>query len=241
LMNVIGCLDRPTEGSYLLNGQDVSRMKDWQLAHIRNQEIGFVFQQFNLLARTPALRQVELPMMYAGVSARERHDRARKALEVVGLGERLRHRPDELSGGEQQRVAIARALVTGPSIILADEPTGNLDSKAGQEVLRVFEQLNEQGITVVYVTHDPSIAAHSQRTIQILDGQIESDGPSDKSALAGESHPAAGPQAGPDPQTGGDPSAGREPQAASGPDAPGGGVLVHGLASLVRVSATVRR
>jgi putative ABC transport system ATP-binding protein len=175
LMNVLGCLDRPTDGAYLLNGQDVSRMKDRQLAHIRNREIGFVFQQFNLLARTPALRQVELPMLYAGVGARERHERAQQALETVGLGDRIRHRPDELSGGEQQRVAIARAMVTEPAIILADEPTGNLDSKAGGEVLRVFEQLNERGITIVFVTHDPEIAAHGQRTIQIRDGLIESD------------------------------------------------------------------
>jgi putative ABC transport system ATP-binding protein len=175
LMNVIGCLDRPTAGSYLLNGQDVSHMKDWQLAHIRNREIGFVFQQFNLLARTPAQRQVELPLLYAGASARERHEQARQALETVGLADRLHHRPDELSGGQQQRVAIARALVTEPSIILADEPTGNLDSASGEEVLRVFDQLNQRGITVIFVTHDPDIAAHSHRTIQIRDGLIESD------------------------------------------------------------------
>jgi putative ABC transport system ATP-binding protein len=175
LMNVIGCLDRPTGGTYLLDGQDVNRMKDRQLAHIRNREIGFVFQQFNLLARTPALRQVELPLLYAGVGGRERHERARQALETVGLGDRIHHRPDELSGGEQQRVAIARAVVTEPDIVLADEPTGNLDSKAGEEVLRVFEQLNERGITVIFVTHDPEIAAHGQRTIQIRDGLIEAD------------------------------------------------------------------
>jgi putative ABC transport system ATP-binding protein len=174
-MNVIGCLDRPTGGTYLLDGQDVNRMKDRQLAHIRNREIGFVFQQFNLLARTPALRQVELPLLYAGVGGRERHERARQALETVGLGDRIHHRPDELSGGEQQRVAIARAVVTEPDIVLADEPTGNLDSKAGEEVLRVFEQLNERGITVIFVTHDPEIAAHGQRTIQIRDGLIEAD------------------------------------------------------------------
>jgi putative ABC transport system ATP-binding protein len=180
LMNVIGCLDRPTDGSYSLNGKDVSHMRDRQLAHVRNKEIGFVFQQFNLLPRTPALRQVELPLLYAGVGARERHERARQALESVGLADRMRHRPDELSGGEQQRVAIARAVVTEPSIILADEPTGNLDSKAGEEVLRVFEQLNERGITVIFVTHDPEIAAHSQRTIHIRDGLIESDEQADE-------------------------------------------------------------
>jgi putative ABC transport system ATP-binding protein len=229
LMNMIGCLDRPTDGTYLLNGQDVSKMKDWQLAHIRNKEIGFVFQQFNLLPRTPAQRQVELPLMYAGVGARERHQRAQQALEVVGLAGRAHHRPDELSGGEQQRVAIARALITDPSIILADEPTGNLDSKAGEEVLRVFEQLNERGITVIYVTHDAGIAAHSQRTIQILDGLIESDGTPDKTALEGKSDPQPGPQSGDDPQ------AGRED------DVGEGGALVHSLASLVRAAAALRR
>jgi putative ABC transport system ATP-binding protein len=223
LMNVIGCLDRPTDGSYMLNGQDVSRMKDWQLAHIRNKEIGFVFQQFNLLARTSAQRQVELPLLYAGVGARERHERARRALEMVGLAERAPHRPDELSGGEQQRVAIARAVVTEPSIILADEPTGNLDSKAGEEVLRVFEQLNEQGITVIYVTHDASIAAHSQRTIQILDGLIEKDGTLERTALDGDSHPAPGPQIG------------------SRTDSQSGGEVVPGLSSLVRVLSALRR
>jgi putative ABC transport system ATP-binding protein len=223
LMNVIGCLDRPTGGSYFLNGQDVSRMKDRQLAHVRNKEIGFVFQQFNLLARTPAQRQVELPLLYAGAGARERHERAQQALAAVGLGDRIHHRPDELSGGEQQRVAIARAVVTEPSIILADEPTGNLDSKAGEEVLRVFERLNEQGITVIYVTHDANIAAHSQRTIQILDGLIESDAASDSTALGSESHPAPGPQAG------------------SERDAPRGGVLVRSPSSLVRISASMRR
>jgi putative ABC transport system ATP-binding protein len=223
LMNMIGCLDRPTDGRYLLNGQDVRHMKDWQLAHIRNKEIGFVFQQFNLLARTPAQRQVELPLMYAGVGGRERHQRARQALEAVGLGDRANHRPDEMSGGEQQRVAIARALVTDPSIILADEPTGNLDSKAGEEVLRVFEQLNEQGITVIYVTHDANIAAHSQRTIQIRDGLIESDAASDKTALDEGSHSVPGLQAG------------------SEGDVPGEGAPVRSLSSLVPVSPALRR
>ena len=175
LMNVLGCLDSPTEGSYHLHGQDVSRLSDTQLAHIRNREIGFVFQQFNLLPRTTALRQVELPLIYAGLGARERRERARAALEAVGLGDRMGHRPDELSGGQQQRVAAARALVTEPSIIMADEPTGNLDTKSGEEVLRVFQKLNEQGITVIFVTHDPEIAEYSRRTIQLRDGLIERD------------------------------------------------------------------
>lgn len=174
MMNVLGCLDAPTEGSYYLNGQDVSGLSDDQLAHIRNREIGFVFQQFNLLPRTAALRQVELPLMYAGLSGRERHGRARAALEAVGLGDRVGHKPDELSGGQQQRVAIARALVTQPSIIMADEPTGNLDTKSGEEILRVFEKLNnEQGITVIFVTHDPEIAEYGNRTIHLRDGLIE--------------------------------------------------------------------
>jgi putative ABC transport system ATP-binding protein len=183
LMNVLGCLDSPTTGDYRLHDQDVSRLSDTQLAHVRNKEIGFVFQTFNLLPRTTALRQVELPLMYAGVGARERHERARAALEAVGLGDRLRHKPDELSGGQQQRVAIARALVTRPSIIMADEPTGNLDTKSGSEVLCIFEQLNKQGITIIFVTHDPEIAAYSQRVIQIRDGLIERDLPVDSVPL----------------------------------------------------------
>jgi len=175
LMNILGCLDSPSDGVYHLHGQDVSRLRDTQLAHIRNRQIGFVFQTFNLLPRTKALRQVELPLLYAGVSPRERHERARAALEAVGLGDRLGHRPDELSGGQQQRVAIARALVTKPSIIMADEPTGNLDTRAGEEVLRIFQQLNEQGITVIFVTHDPDIASYSRRVIRLRDGLIEKD------------------------------------------------------------------
>jgi putative ABC transport system ATP-binding protein len=178
LMNVLGCLDSPSEGNYYLHDQDVSQLSDTQLAHVRNKEIGFVFQQFNLLPRTSAQRQVELPLMYAGVSARERHRRAKEALEAVGLGDRMDHRPDELSGGQQQRVAIARALVTQPSIIMADEPTGNLDTKSGEEVLDIFGQLNEQGITVIFVTHDPEIAEYSHRIIRIRDGLIERDEPS---------------------------------------------------------------
>jgi putative ABC transport system ATP-binding protein len=175
LMNVLGCLDSPTEGNYHLHGQDVRRLSDTQLAHIRNKEIGFVFQQFNLLPRTTALRQVELPLIYAGVGTRERRERARAALEAVGLGDRMGHRPDELSGGQQQRVAAARALVTEPSIIMADEPTGNLDTKSGEEVLRVFQKLNEQGITIIFVTHDPEIAEYSRRAVQLRDGLIERD------------------------------------------------------------------
>lgn len=175
LMNLLGCLDSPTEGSYRLQGQDVSHLTDRQLAHIRNREIGFVFQQFNLLPRTSALRQVELPLIYGGVGPAERRERSRAALEAVGLEERMGHRPDELSGGQQQRVAIARALVTEPSIILADEPTGNLDTKSGDEVLRIFQQLNEQGITVIFVTHDPEIAAYSRRVVHIRDGLVERD------------------------------------------------------------------
>jgi putative ABC transport system ATP-binding protein len=175
LMNLLGCLDSPTDGSYRLQGEDVGHLTDRQLAHIRNREIGFVFQQFNLLPRTSALRQVELPLIYGGVGLGERRERAQAALEAVGLEERMGHRPDELSGGQQQRVAIARALVTEPSIILADEPTGNLDTKSGDEVLGIFQQLNEQGITVIFVTHDPEIAAYSRRVIHIRDGLIEKD------------------------------------------------------------------
>jgi putative ABC transport system ATP-binding protein len=175
LMNVVGCLDSPTSGTYSLLGRDVSRLSDRQLAHVRNQELGFVFQQFNLLPRTTALRQVELPLIYSGVSLGERRQRARQALEIVGLGDRMSHRPDELSGGQQQRVAIARALVNRPSIILADEPTGNLDSRSGAEILALFEELNAQGITVIFVTHDADIAAHSRRIIHLRDGLIERD------------------------------------------------------------------
>ncbi|MGD9050043.1 MAG: ABC transporter ATP-binding protein [Anaerolineae bacterium] len=189
LMNVLGCLDSPTAGSYRLNDQNVSDLSDAQLARFRNKEIGFVFQQFNLLPRTSALRQVELPLMYAGVGARERRQRAKAALEAVGLGDRLGHRPDELSGGQQQRVAIARALVTQPSIIMADEPTGNLDSKSGNEVLCIFQQLNQQGITIIFVTHDPEIVAYSQRVITIRDGLIEKDMAIDSLALECNSTP----------------------------------------------------
>jgi putative ABC transport system ATP-binding protein len=186
LMNVLGCLDSPTGGTYRLNGQDVSHLSDNQLAQVRNREIGFVFQQFNLLARTTALHQVELPLVYAGVPARERHQRAHAALEAVGLADRAGHRPDELSGGQQQRVAIARALVTEPSIIMADEPTGNLDTQSGSDVLAIFQRLNDQGITIIFVTHDPETAAFSRRIIRIRDGLIEEDVPIHTGSLAAD-------------------------------------------------------
>jgi putative ABC transport system ATP-binding protein len=175
LMNIIGCLDQPTDGTYILDEIDVSDMDDNDLARIRNERIGFVFQQFNLLARTVALKQVALPLMYGGVSRSERMDRSRAALESVGLGDRIDHRPDELSGGQQQRVAIARALVTRPSLILADEPTGALDTQSGEEILKLFEQLNQEGITLVVVTHDPEVAARARRQITLRDGLIISD------------------------------------------------------------------
>ncbi len=175
LMNLIGCLDTPTRGDYYLNGKLVSQMSDDELARIRNKEIGFVFQTFNLLPRATALHNVELPLIYAGVPARERAERARRALERVELGDRLRHRPNELSGGQRQRVAIARALVNDPSILLADEPTGNLDSKTGQEIMAIFRRLHEAGHTIVLVTHEAEIAAHAERVIHLRDGQIEAD------------------------------------------------------------------
>jgi len=173
LMNIIGCLDLPTAGVYRLDGIDVSEMSDDQQARIRNQRIGFVFQQFNLLPRTTAIKQVALPLMYAGLSRRERMERAEAALHAVGLGDRMDHRPDELSGGQQQRVAIARALATQPSIILADEPTGALDTQSGEEILRLFHTLNQQGITVLVITHDPDIADHARRKVWIRDGLIQ--------------------------------------------------------------------
>jgi putative ABC transport system ATP-binding protein len=172
LMNILGCLDTPTSGLYQLAGQDVGRMNDGQLATIRGRRIGFIFQTFNLLPWATALENVELPLVYTGVS--DRQQRARAALEAVGLGDRIQHRPTELSGGQQQRVAIARALVNEPSIILADEPTGNLDSKTGEEVLELLEALHqERGLTLVIVTHDPRIAARTQRIVHLLDGQVE--------------------------------------------------------------------
>jgi putative ABC transport system ATP-binding protein len=175
LMNLIGCLDSPTRGSYVLRGKVVSQMGDDELAEIRNREIGFVFQTFNLLPRATALHNVELPMVYAGVSKEDRLARARRSLEMVDLGDRVHHKPNELSGGQRQRVAIARALVMGPSILLADEPTGNLDSATGEEIMRLFEKLHADGHTIILVTHERDVAEHAHRTIHIRDGRIESD------------------------------------------------------------------
>ncbi|HSE68228.1 MAG TPA: ABC transporter ATP-binding protein, partial [Gemmatimonadales bacterium] len=186
-MNLLGCLDTPNGGAYWLNGQEVSRMSDDALARVRNREIGFVFQTFNLLPRATALHNVELPLVYAGVSAGERRKRARQALERVGLGNRMGHRPNELSGGQRQRVAIARALVTEPSLLLADEPTGNLDSATGLEIIGLFEQLHRQGHTICLVTHEPTLAARCPRAIRLSDGLIVSDGPGRQVAL--ESRP----------------------------------------------------
>lgn len=175
MMNMIGCLDIPSNGRYFLDNIDVSNMDDDQQATIRNQRIGFVFQQFNLLSRTAAIKQVALPLMYGGISRTERFQRARDALISVGLGDRVDHRPDELSGGQQQRVAIARALVTQPSIILADEPTGALDSTSGEEIMSLFDDLYEQGITIIMVTHDRDVAQRAKRTIWLKDGRVVSD------------------------------------------------------------------
>jgi putative ABC transport system ATP-binding protein len=175
LMNLIGCLDTPSKGTYLLNDKEVSRMSDNELARIRNEEIGFVFQTFNLLPRATALHNVELPLVYAGVASKDRESRARTALEKVELAQRMSHRPNELSGGQRQRVAIARALVNNPSILLADEPTGNLDSKTGTEIMALFERLHKAGNTIVLVTHEPDVAAFAYRTIHIRDGKVEND------------------------------------------------------------------
>ncbi len=175
LMNIVGCLDRPSSGRYLLHGEDVSRMDRNELAEIRNRFLGFVFQTFNLLSRTSALENVELPLLYAGISTRERHQRARAALERVGLGQRLDHHPNQMSGGQQQRVAIARALVSSPKMILADEPTGNLDSRTSVEIMALFQELWRSGITLVLVTHEPDIAAYASRVLVVKDGRIISD------------------------------------------------------------------
>ncbi len=178
LMNIIGCLDTPTAGLYELNNTNVSDMNDNELAKIRNKEIGFVFQTFNLLARSDVLHNVELPLIYGGVSSSERKRMAKEALLRVGLGDRMAHKPNELSGGQRQRVAVARALVTRPSILLADEPTGNLDSKTGEEIMGLFEDLHREGNTIILVTHEADIAAHAHRVVRIHDGKIESDQPS---------------------------------------------------------------
>ncbi len=174
-MNVVGCLDRPTRGQFLLHGQDVANMNDNELADIRNKYIGFVFQQFNLLPRTSALKNVELPLIYAGT--RNRHEVAAKALERVGLGQRMHHKPNELSGGQQQRVAIARAIVTDPVVIFGDEPTGNLDSRTSEEIMALFQELNEQGKTIVLVTHEEEIAHHCKRIVRFRDGRVVNDDP----------------------------------------------------------------
>ncbi len=175
LMNLIGCLDTPTSGSYVLNGQSVDGLDDSELAHIRNQEIGFVFQTFNLLPRASALANVELPLIYARVATGERRRRAKEALDQVGLGDRVKHQPNELSGGQRQRVAVARALVNRPSILLADEPTGNLDSQTSQEMMALFDELNAAGHTIVLVTHEEEIADHARRVVRLLDGRVVVD------------------------------------------------------------------
>lgn len=172
LMNMLGCLDVPTSGKYILDGEDVSKKSDDELAYIRNNKIGFVFQGFNLIQKLTAIENVELPLIYLDVPAKERRERAKKALESVGLGERIHHNPTELSGGQQQRVAIARALITNPPIILADEPTGNLDSKAGKEVMQIFKDLHEKGNTIILITHDSDVAKQASRVVRIQDGKI---------------------------------------------------------------------
>ncbi len=183
LMNLIGCLDTPSDGSYVLNGREVAEMTDDDLASIRNQEIGFVFQTFNLLPRTSALQQVELPLVYSGVPRKERRERAKAALAAVGLADRMHHHPSELSGGQRQRVAVARALVNNPSILLADEPTGNLDSQTGAEIMALFDELNSRGNTIVLVTHEEDIAAHARRIVRLLDGKVRDDRPNERRAL----------------------------------------------------------
>jgi putative ABC transport system ATP-binding protein len=179
LMNLIGCLDTPTSGSYVLNGREVARMADDELAQIRNEEIGFVFQTFNLLPRTNALQQVELPLVYSGVPKKLRHERAIRALAAVGLADRMGHHPSEMSGGQRQRVAVARALINDPSILLADEPTGNLDSQTGAEIMALFDELNSRGNTIILVTHEEDIAAHARRIVRLRDGKVKDDRPNE--------------------------------------------------------------
>jgi len=183
LMNLVGCLDTPTSGSYILNGKEVARMTDDELAAIRNQEIGFVFQTFNLLPRTSALQQVELPLVYGGLSRKDRRERAVRALKAVGLEDRMNHTPNEMSGGQRQRVAIARALINDPSILLADEPTGNLDSQTGAEIMALFDELNSRSNTIVLVTHEEDIASHARRIVRLKDGKIWDDRPNSPGQL----------------------------------------------------------
>ena len=192
LMNIVGCLDTPTGGSYKLRGTEIRDREDDELARIRNQEIGFIFQTFHLLPRADALHNVELPLIYAGRPAVERRERAKAVLEMVGLADRMHHRPNELSGGQRQRVAIARALVNSPSIVLADEPTGNLDSRTGQEIMALLDEIHRKGNTVILVTHEEDIAAHAHRVIRLRDGRIESDRATPRTAAA----PVPGPEAG---------------------------------------------
>ena len=175
LMHIIGCLDQPTEGSFIIGGKDVSKLNDDRLAEIRNKSIGFVFQQFNLLSRTSILHNVEIPLIYAGLKTKQRREMAKRALVSVGLGDRVKHKPNEISGGEKQRAAIARALVNNPLIILADEPTGNLDTKTGEEIMKIFYKLHQQGNTVIMVTHEAEVARHARRIIHLRDGLIEKD------------------------------------------------------------------
>ena len=191
LMNVLGCLDTPTSGRYMLNGKDVSRMSDDELAIVRNVEIGFIFQTFQLLPKETALANVELPLVYRGIPSKERRERARAALDKVQLSHRMHHRPNELSGGQRQRVAIARALVSEPSMLLADEPTGNLDSATGEEIVRLFEQLHKAGHTLVLVTHEPKLAARCPRAIRLSDGEIVADGPGREVAMGVHELPPA--------------------------------------------------
>jgi len=184
MMNILGCLDTPSSGSYFLNGKDVSRMSDDELAVIRNKEIGFIFQTFQLLPRETAQANVELPLVYRGTGARERREKARAALDKVGLGHRMHHKPNELSGGQRQRVAIARALVSEPSMLLADEPTGNLDSATGEEIVKLFSELHKMGHTLVLVTHEPKLAARCPRAVRLSDGNVVADGPGREVAMA---------------------------------------------------------